>query len=154
MEAQWWGHSREHGWVVLDRSIASNEPGHKDNLMFFRCKDSTTYIEKRKNWNPPSYSFAPNYLKSLSPEMAEEAKVAFAAVQAHWPEYHAQMQAELKAVEDRETAAREEDEKLQKEAAKEVAKEKKKIAAAAKADKPAVAKAGKPAAAAEEEAEE
>ncbi len=136
MEAQWWGHSKEHGWVVLDRTIESNEPGHKDNLMFFRCRDSTTYIEKRKNWNPPSYSFAPNYIKGLAPEMAAEATAAFEAVQSHWPEYQAQMQKEIQAVEDRAPAERDETEKLQKEAAKEVAKEKKKLAAAAKAEKP------------------
>jgi hypothetical protein len=139
MESQWWGHSKEHGWVVLDRTISSNEPGHKDNLMFFRCRDSTTYIEKRKNWNPPSYNFAPNYIKGLTPEMAAEATAAFEDVQSHWPEYQAQMQKELQAVEDRANAERDEAEKEAKAAAKEIAKEKKKIAAAAKAEKPPVA---------------
>lgn len=137
MEAQWWGHSRKHGWVVLDRSIESNEPGHMDNLMFFRCKDSTTYIEKRKNWNPPAYSFAPNYIKGLAPEMAAEASAAFAEVQSHWPEYQAQMQKEIQDAEAREAAARDEEEKLQKEAAREAAKEKKKAASAVKAGTPA-----------------
>ena len=136
MESQWWGHSKEHGWVVLDRTIASNEPGHKDNLMFFRCRDSTTYIEKRKNWNPPSYSFAPNYLRGLPPELVEEATAAFEAVQSHWPEYQAQMLEEIREVEERAEAERSEAEKLQKDAARELAKEKKKLAAAAKAEKP------------------
>ncbi|MFM9967495.1 MAG: hypothetical protein ACKVQK_03690 [Burkholderiales bacterium] len=139
MEAQWWGHSKVHGWVVLDRTIANNEPGHKDNLMFFRCKDSMTYIEKRKNWNPPSYTFAPNYIKTLSPELAVEATAAFEAVQAHWPEYQAQMQKELFEVERREAADRDFLDKQQKDAAKEALKEKKKLAAAAKAEKPAAA---------------
>ncbi len=68
--------------------------------------------------------------------MAAEATAAFEAVQSHWPEYQAQMQKEIQAVEDLATAERDETEKLQKEAAKEVAKEKKKLAAAAKAEKP------------------
>ena len=44
---QWWGHSKEHGWVVLDRNLPANTPGVTENLVFFRCRDSLTYIEKR-----------------------------------------------------------------------------------------------------------
>ena len=46
-DQQWWGHSKQHGWVVLDRSIAGNGPGTKQTLFFMRCKDMTTFTITR-----------------------------------------------------------------------------------------------------------
>jgi len=128
MEMQWWGHSKEHGWVVLDRNNPLNAPGLKENLVFMRCKDSTTFVEKRKNWNPPSYRFAPNYLRDLGAEQSAEANAALLDFQSHWPDYQKQMEHEQKAIDDRAEALRLEAETLEKEAAK----EKKKQAALAK----------------------
>ena len=128
MEMQWWGHSKVHGWVVLDRSTPVNAPGLKENLVFMRCKDSTTFVEKRKNWNPPAYSFAPNYIQGLPPEESAEATAVLEGFQAHWPEYQQQIQKEQQEIEDQAKAARAEADNLEKEAAK----EKKKQAALAK----------------------
>ena len=38
-DLQWWGYSREHGWVVLDRRIPCNMPGASMGLLFMRCRD-------------------------------------------------------------------------------------------------------------------
>lgn len=122
---QWWGHSKEHGWVVLDRSLPTNAPGLKENLLFFRCRDSTTYVEKRKNWNPPSYSFAPNYIRDLPPGMSADAAAALETFQSLWPEYQRQIQQENRETEERAEAVRMESEKQEKAAAR----EKKKLAA-------------------------
>ncbi len=131
MEMQWWGHSKEHGWVVLDRSIAINAPGLKENLLFLRCRDSTTFVEKRKNWNPPSYSFAPNYIRDLGPELSAEAAAGLEAAQVRWPEFERQIHKEVQDAEDKVEAARLEAEKEQKEALKE---KKKQVALAKKAE--------------------
>ncbi len=131
MEMQWWGHSKVHGWVVLDRSSPINAPGLKENLVFMRCKDSTTFVEKRKNWNPPSYSFAPNYIRDLAPEASAEASSALEGFQAHWPEYQRQIQQEQQEIEDQAEALRVEAETQQKEAVKE---KKRQLALAKKAE--------------------
>ncbi len=91
---QWWGHSKEHGWVVLDRSLPTNRPGLKENLVFFRCRDSVTFVEKRKNWSPPLYHYAPNYLRDLSPEASTLAREEFQALCLLWPEYERKIQLE------------------------------------------------------------
>ncbi len=83
---EWWGYSKEHGWVVLDRSMAENASGLIETLLFFRFRDSKTYIDTRKNWHPPSYSFAPNYLRDLAPAESAKAATELAAVKALWPE--------------------------------------------------------------------
>jgi len=120
---QWWGHSKEHGWVVLDRTLPTNAPGLKENLLFFRCRDSTTYVEKRKNWNPPLYSFAPNYIRDLPPPMSAEAAAALEGFQSLWPEYQRQIQQEHRETEERANAVRVESEKLEKAAAREKKKQ-------------------------------
>jgi len=120
---QWWGHSKENGWVVLDRSLPTNAPGLREHLLFFRCRDSTMYVEKRKNWNPPSYSFAPNYIRDLPPEMSADAAAALEGFLALWPDYQKQIQQEHKETEDRAEAVRVEAEKREKEAAKEKKKQ-------------------------------
>ena len=70
---QWWGYSKEHGWVVLDRRIPSNAPGLKTDLLFLRCRDAMIFGAKRESWNPPLYRFAPNYIRELAPPVSDEA---------------------------------------------------------------------------------
>ena len=120
---QWWGYSKAHGWVVLDRSIPTNTPGVNENLLFFRCRDSSTFVEKRKNWNPPAYRYAPNYIRDLGPELSAEAAATLEGFQAQWPEFQRQMQQELREVEERAEAARLDLERQEKEAAKEKKKQ-------------------------------
>ena len=82
---EWWGHSKEHGWVVLDRGMADNASGPKQTLMFVRMRDSTTYLDTRKNWNPPLYNFAPNYIRDLPPAEAAKATAEWAELKTLWP---------------------------------------------------------------------
>jgi hypothetical protein len=82
----WWGHSKEHGWVVLDRSAEANATGPNQTLLFFRFRDSTTFPDTRKNWNPPAYSFAPNYIRDLPPAESAKAAAEWEECKALWPE--------------------------------------------------------------------
>ena len=91
-DQQWWGHSKQHGWVVLDRSIAGNGPGTKQTLFFMRCKDMTTFTITRKEWQPPAYVFAPNYLRALVEPEASGASDTLSALQARWPEIQQEIQ--------------------------------------------------------------
>jgi len=91
---QWWGHSKSHGWVVLDRSIPSNKPGPGKTLLFFRCRDSLTYIEQRKNWDVPMYRFAPNYISDLGAIESAEARAELEALKSRWPEFERLIRAE------------------------------------------------------------
>ena len=122
-EMEWWGYSKEHGWVVLDRSIPSNGPGRKGDLLFFRCRDSTTYSEKRKSWIPPAYRFAPNYIRELGAPGSAEAADRLASLKTLWSDVQRQEQLEHRATEERAEAARLEqaieEEKEQKKATRE-----------------------------------
>lgn len=86
----WWGYSKEHGWVVLDRSVETKSTGPNEELVFFRFSDGATFVETRKNWNPPLYIFAPNYIRDLAPAQAAEAEAALADAKARWPELQRQ----------------------------------------------------------------
>ena len=94
---QWWGHSKEHGWVVLDRSIAGNQPGLKQILFFMRCKDMTTFTTKRDMWKPPAFVFAPNYLSSLAALETPGATATLEGFQARWPELQLEIQRQYEA---------------------------------------------------------
>ncbi|MBI4194130.1 MAG: hypothetical protein HY526_03515 [Betaproteobacteria bacterium] len=120
---QWWGYSKEHGWVVLDRSIPSNGPGLKADLLFFRCRDSATFVEKREKWNPPLYTFAPNYIRGLAHAESVEAGAEFEALKALWPEFQRQIQREQREAEERAEAVRVQEEKARKQAAGEKKKQ-------------------------------
>lgn len=124
---QWWGYSKEHGWVVLDRSIPRNVPGIKEDLLFLCCRDSTTFTETREKWNRPKYTFAPVYLKGLSPADAVEAAAELEAFQALWPDFHREVQRVHQEAMDRIEALRIEEEKK----AKQAARDRKKLATAA-----------------------
>lgn len=103
-DMQWWGYNKEHGWVVLDRRIATNAPGIKKDLMFLRCRDSMTYDAKRESWNPPLYRFAPNYIRRLSPPESEEAAAELEGFKARWPEFERELQRECRETEKRSEA--------------------------------------------------
>ena len=87
----WWGYSREHGWVVLDRTIPCNFPGIRDDLLFFRWRDLTTFHAVRTDWNPPLYVFATNYLKGKPDSVVQE----FKSLENRWPDIKGEMQRKL-----------------------------------------------------------
>ena len=125
---QWWGYSKEHGWVVLDRRIPCNTPGLKVDLLFLRCRDATTFSVKRETWNAPLYTYAPNYIRDLGPPESVEAAAEFEDLKARWPEFEREIQRVQRETEERAEAARVEGEKERKRAAS----ERRKLAAAAK----------------------
>ena len=126
---QWWGYSKEHGWVVLDRRVESNVAGIKKDLLFVRCSDAATFVEKRERWNPPAYKFAANYIRELPPGDAEAAEAELQGLKERWSEFESVIQRECKEAEEKLQAVRIEEEKAKKQAAA----EKRKQAAAAKA---------------------
>lgn len=126
---QWWGYSKEHGWVVLDRTVPCNVPGLKVDLLFLRCRDATTFSEKREHWIPPRYRFAPNYIHELASPDAEAATVELANLKVRWPEFEREIQLVHGGAQERLEATRIEEEKARKRSAAEA----RKSAAAAKA---------------------
>lgn len=120
---EWWGFNVEHGWVVLDRSIPCNRPGIKDDLLFFRCRDAATIVEKREKWNPPLYRFAPNYLRQLTGDEAVEAAAELEAHKAKWPAAQQEMQRERREAAERAEAERLAQEKQRKKAEREAKKQ-------------------------------
>jgi hypothetical protein len=110
---QWWGYSKEHGWVVLDRSISSNRPGVRGDLLFFRCRDSTTFLAKRSSWQAPGYTFAKNYLRGLAPEESAQAAAELEALEFRWPEFEQEIGRQQREAAARAEAARLEAERLQ-----------------------------------------
>ena len=137
MPMQWWGYSKEHGWVVLDRRIPCNAPGIKKDLLFLRCRDSVIFDAKRESWIPPSYRFAPNYLSNLAPPASDEAAAELEAYKLQWPEFERELQRECRETEERAEAVRLRAEEAEKQAAyekkKQAAAERKKQAAAPQA---------------------
>ncbi len=126
---QWWGYSKEHGWVVLDRRIPSNAPGLKADLLFLRCRDAMIFGAKRESWNPPLYRFAPNYIRDLAPPASDEAAAELEGFKLRWPEFEREIQRERRETEERAQTVRDQEEKIR----KQDASEKRKQAAAAKA---------------------
>ena len=122
-DMEWWGFSTQHGWVVLDRSIPSNAPGLRDDLLFFRFKDSTTFFEKREKWNPPLYRFAPNHIRDLAADEAAEATAELEAFKAQWPAAQEGLRREMRQAAERVEAARLDEEKKRKAAAREAKKQ-------------------------------
>ena len=120
---QWWGYSKEHGWVVLDRRIPCNAPGIKKDLLFLRCRDSIIFDAKRENWKPPLYWFAPNYLRNLAHPASDEAATELEAYKLQWPEFERELQRECRETQERADAIRLREEKAEKQAASELKKQ-------------------------------
>ncbi len=118
-DMEWWGYSKVHGWVVLDRTVACNAPGIKVVLEFVRAKDGTVYDEQREKWVPPNYRFATNYLKDLKGDDATAAAAELDAFKAAWPEIQARIGGERQAAAAQAETRRIEHEKAQKAEARE-----------------------------------
>jgi hypothetical protein len=87
----WWGYSSEHGWVVIDRTIAPNRSDRSQHLLFFRCRDSVAYFESRSKWAAPRYIYASTYIGSLPEAESGAAAAEFSQLQARWPEFMAEI---------------------------------------------------------------
>jgi hypothetical protein len=122
-EKEWWGYNSIEGWVVLDRSIPCNRPAIKDDLLFYRCSDWTSFTDLREKWNPPLYRFAPNYLKGLKGEEAEQSAAELEAHKAQWPEVQARFRREQQEAEAREKAEHAAAERERKRAERELKKQ-------------------------------
>ena len=119
IDMQWWGYSKEHGWVILDRRIPCNAPGLKADLLFIRCRDATIFCAKRESWNPPLYRFAPNYIRDLAPPASNEAAAELEALKSRWPEFEFEIQRVRREEEERAESTRVEEKKARREAAEE-----------------------------------
>ena len=116
---QWWGYSKEHGWVVLDRTIPCNAPGLKVDLLFLRCRDVTIYSEKREHWIPPRYRFAPNHILELASPDSDAAAVELAKLKIRWPEFEREIQLVHRVARERLEAVRLKEEEVRKQSAAE-----------------------------------
>ena len=125
---QWWGYSKEHGWVVLDRNVPRNAPGLKTDLLFLRCDDTTTFDVPREKWLPPFYRFAPNHIRELAPDAANAATGELEGLKRRWPEFEREIQRVQREAEMKVQAVRAQEEAAKKQAAS----EKRKAAAAAR----------------------
>ena len=127
--SQWWGYSKEHGWVVLDRTLPCNVPGLKMDLLFLRCRDVRGFSEKRERWVPPHYEFAPNYIRGLAASDSDAASGELAKLKLRWPEFEREIQLVYQEAQERLAGTRAAEDKSRKQAAAET----KKPAASAKA---------------------
>jgi hypothetical protein len=120
---EWWGFSKEHGWVIMDRSLPCNVPGLRGELLFFRCRNSKIFFLKRELWRLPDYQFAPNYVLERTGAAADEARAELDELMQRWPEFKAEIHRQHQEIVDRETEARREEERLQKKATAEAKKQ-------------------------------
>lgn len=111
-DSEWWGYSKEHGWVVLDRRIPCNLPGARLPLEFVRSSDGNVYDEKREKWDRPHYQYAPNYLNDLKGDAAVAAAAELETFKAVWPEMQARVNQERS-----DTASRGERQRIERESA-------------------------------------
>lgn len=87
----WWGYSSHHGWVVIDRAIPPNSSGRSQDFLFFRCRDSTTFLDKRSRWAAPLYIYASTYIAGLAANESAEAALELRNLRAQWPQYKAEI---------------------------------------------------------------
>ena len=83
----WWGYSKEHGWVVLDRTIPANKSGLIADFFFCRCSDSVTFLDKRSKWVAPHYIYASIYISSLASPESEAAAEEYKLLKSRWTEF-------------------------------------------------------------------
>jgi hypothetical protein len=67
-EHQWWGHTEEHGWVVLDRDDARNETNAPSRYMV-RCRDWVSIEVSRADFSDRFKSFQ-RYIGALPDDQA------------------------------------------------------------------------------------
>jgi hypothetical protein len=87
----WWGYSRDHGWVVIDRTIPPNKSGLSQDILYCRCSDSMTVIDKRSRWRAPLYVYASTYIGSLASPESEKAAQEYATFKSRWAEFQAEI---------------------------------------------------------------
>ena len=121
--AAWWGFSKDHGWVILDREIPCNTPGTRGDLMFFRCRDEKIFFLKWELWKLPGYQFAPNHLRALPPAAEAEARAEYEELLARWPDLQRSLKQQYQEIEDTKDKATRDEEKRQKETAAAARKE-------------------------------
>ena len=96
----WWGYSKVHGWVVLDRTLPSNKSGLVADFFFCRCNDGSTYVDRRSKWVAPHYVYASIYISSLEPSESEAAALDYQLLKARWPEFQAEIIKQYRELED------------------------------------------------------
>lgn len=116
----WWGYSRDHGWVIIDRTIPRNKSDRSQDFLFFRCRDSATYIDKRSRWVAPHYIYASVYISSLEPSESEEAALEYRELKSRWAEFEAEIHSQYETIES--ARLRSEQERIQSELAKKAVK--------------------------------
>ena len=104
MSTEWWGHSQQHGWVVLDRTIEGNGPGARGELMFVRCLDSELVFESAERWQPPEYRFETAYLQSLPAAERVEAQDQLRGHKVQLKQFQAVLAKEVRDRQDRKVA--------------------------------------------------
>jgi hypothetical protein len=56
----WWGHSLEHGWLVLNWADRRNRPGRSPRTLYMiRCRDDAEIAVPFASWSPPEFRDAP-----------------------------------------------------------------------------------------------
>jgi hypothetical protein len=95
----WWGYSSEHGWVVIDRMIPPNRSDRSQDFLFFRCRDSVTFFDRRSRWVAPRYIYASTYLSSLAPPESEQAALEYGTFKARWAEFEAEIRRQFEIIE-------------------------------------------------------
>lgn len=95
----WWGYSRDHGWVVIDRTITLNKSGLSRDILYFRCRDSTIFLDSRSRWRDPLFIYASTYLKALPDPESQVAAAEFAALKSRWEEFQAEIRVQFAAYE-------------------------------------------------------
>jgi len=100
--APWWGYSKEHGWVVLDRDLPCNATGIREDLLFYRCRDAQVFFLKWELWKLPEFRYAPNHLRVLDGAVADGARAEYDALLVRWPEIQCELQRQYREIADRE----------------------------------------------------
>ncbi|HYE35292.1 hypothetical protein [Methylocaldum sp.] len=95
----WWGYSRDHGWVIIDRTIPPNKSDRSQEFLFFRCRDSVTFLDKRSRWAAPRYIYASTYINSLTHPESEEAALEYGKLKSRWTEFEAEIRSQYESIE-------------------------------------------------------
>jgi hypothetical protein len=95
----WWGYSSDHGWVVIDRTIPLNSLARGQDFLFFRCRDSALFFDRRSRWVAPRYIYASTYIGSLEQPKAEEMALEYSVLRSRWAEFEAEIRRQYAAIE-------------------------------------------------------
>lgn len=87
----WWGYSKIHGFIVLDRSVTINKPGFPGDRIFIRCKDTEFIKIDLSDLKPPNFIHAPNFFKTLHASEKKDFEIEFTSYINRWDEYKAKI---------------------------------------------------------------